>query len=96
MPTPLVSVIIPTYNTARYVQESINSVLEQDYPSIQLIVIDDGSTDETVDIIRRYGERVVWLTQQNQGAAAARNAGLAVAQGEYIAFLDSDDVWLST
>ena len=96
MPTPLVSVIIPTYNTARYVQESINSVLEQDYPSIQLIVIDDGSTDETVDIIRHYGERVVLLTQQNQGAAAARNAGLAVAQGEYIAFLDSDDVWLST
>ena len=88
MPTPLVSVIIPTYNTARYVQESINSVLEQDYPSIQLIVIDDGSTDETVDIIRHYGERVVLLTQQNQGAA--------VAQGEYIAFLDSDDVWLST
>ena len=88
MPTPLVSVIMPTYNTARYVQESINSVLEQDYPSIQLIVIDDGSTDETVDIIRRYGERVVVLTQQNQGAA--------VAEGEYIAFLDSDDVRSST
>ena len=96
MPTSLVSVIIPTYNTARYVQESIDSVLEQDYPNIQLIVIDDGSTDETVDIIRRYGERVVLLTQQNQGAAAARNAGLAAAEGGYIAFLDSDDVWLST
>ena len=94
MPTPLVSVIMPTYNTARYVQESIDSVLEQDYPSIQLIVIDDGSTDDTVDIIRRYGERVVLLTQQNQGAAVARNAGLAAAEGEYIAFLDSDDVWL--
>ena len=94
MPTPLVSVIIPTYNTARYVQESIDSVLEQDYPSIQLIVIDDGSTDETVDIIRRYDERVILLTQQNQGAAVARNTGLAAAEGEYIAFLDSDDVWL--
>ena len=94
MPTPLVSVIMPTYNTACYVQESIDSVLEQDYPSIQLIVIDDGSTDETVDIIRRYGERVVLLTQKNQGAAVARNTGLAAAEGEYIAFLDSDDVWL--
>jgi len=91
---PLVSVIMPSYNTSLYIQEAIDSVLSQDYPNKELIIIDDGSTDNTVDLIRAYGERVTLLTQKNQGSAVARNAGIAAARGEYIAFLDSDDVWL--
>ena len=90
----LVSVIMPSYNTARYIQEAIESVLAQDYPHKELIIIDDGSTDGTPELVRGYGDRVTLITQQNQGSAVARNAGLQAAQGEYIAFLDSDDVWL--
>ena len=90
----LVSVIMPSYNTARYIGEALESVLEQDYPHKELIVIDDGSTDGTRDLVRRYGDRVRLITQQNQGSAVARNAGLKAARGEYIAFLDSDDIWL--
>ena len=91
---PLVSVVMPSYNTARYIQEAIESVLAQDYPHKELIIIDDGSTDGTPDLVRGYGDRVTLITQQNQGSAVARNAGLQAARGEYIAFLDSDDVWL--
>ncbi|WP_018951550.1 glycosyltransferase [Thioalkalivibrio sp. AKL12] len=91
---PLVSVIMPAYNTAAYIAESVDSVLDQDYPSVELIVVDDGSTDGTIEILREYGDRLTLLTQQNQGAAVARNAGIAKAQGDYIAFIDSDDVWL--
>ena len=92
--TALISVIIPSYNTSAYIREAIDSVLAQDCPDLDLIVVDDGSTDGTVDVVRSYGERLRLLTQRNEGAAAARNAGLAAASGEYIAFLDSDDVWL--
>lgn len=91
---PLVSVIMPAYNTVRYINEAIDSVLSQDYPNKELIIIDDGSTDGTVEMIRNYGREVTLLQQKNQGSAVARNAGLDIAQGEYIAFLDSDDVWL--
>lgn len=92
--TPLVSVIMPSYNTHRYIAEAIDSVLMQDYPNQELIVIDDGSTDGTADLVRSYENRLQLITQQNQGAAVARNAGLAAARGEYIAFIDSDDCWL--
>ena len=89
-----VSVLIPSYNTARYIREAIDSVLAQDYPNKEVIVIDDGSTDETIDILGEYGSVIKVLQQQNQGAAVARNRGIEAAQGDYIAFLDSDDVWL--
>ncbi len=91
---PLVSVIIPTYNQARYLPEALDSVLQQTYPSIELIVIDDGSTDETVLIGKRYEQdsRVHWIKQTNQGPAHARNHGISQAQGEYICLLDSDDI----
>jgi glycosyltransferase involved in cell wall biosynthesis len=91
---PLVSVIMPAYNTARYIREAIDSVLDQDYPSKELIVIDDGSTDGTLEVLRSYGDRITLIEQRNQGSAVARNAGLAAARGECIAFLDSDDIWL--
>ena len=91
---PSVTVVIPAYNTERYIGDAIDSVLAQNYPNSEIIVIDDGSTDATVDIVRGYGDRVGLITQRNQGAAAARNAGLDAAQSEYVAFLDSDDCWL--
>lgn len=91
---PLISVIIPTYNQACYLPEALDSVLQQTYPSIELIVIDDGSTDETTRIGKRYEQdsRVHWIGQTNQGPAHARNQGIASAQGEYICLLDSDDM----
>jgi glycosyltransferase involved in cell wall biosynthesis len=89
----LVSILIPTYNRERYIGEAIESVLGQDYPSKEIIVVDDGSTDGTRDIVARYGE-VKYFYQENAGIAAARNACLVHAGGEYIAWLDSDDYYL--
>lgn len=88
----LVSVIIPTYNRAQSVGEAIRSVKAQSYPAIQLIVADDGSQDYTAEIIARF-EGVEYYRQENKGQAAARNLGLKYAKGEYIASLDSDDIW---
>ncbi len=90
---PLVSVIIPTFNRASFLKEAIESVLAQDYRPLELIVVDDGSTDETPKMVTRYPLRFV-RRAQNLGVAAARNAGLLWARGEFIAFLDSDDLWL--
>ena len=89
-----VSVIIPAYNGDRYIEEAISSILAQTYTDYEIIVVDDGSTDNTQQIIQQYGDRVKYFTQANQGVAASRNLGLTKAQGEYIAFLDQDDVFL--
>lgn len=94
--TPLVSAIIPTYNRANIVCEAVDSVLQQTYSNIELIVVDDGSTDATLDRLARYGDRIRVVSQSNAGASAARNRGIAIANGELIAFLDSDDLWLPT
>jgi glycosyltransferase involved in cell wall biosynthesis len=91
---PLVSVILPCFNTRDYIAEAIDSVLSQDYPNKELIVVDDGSTDGTLDVVRGYGDRIRLLQCERGGPAAARNAGIAAARGEYLAFNDSDDVWL--
>jgi len=88
-----VSVIIPAYNAAPYLSDAIDSVLSQTRPADEIIVVDDGSTDDTVTVARRYGDRILLLQQPNRGPAAARNLGLAHARGEYVAFLDADDVW---
>lgn len=88
-----VSVIIPTYNYARFLREAIDSALAQTRPALEVIVVDDGSTDGTRELLAEYGERIRVLSQQNQGVAAARNAGIGAANGEYLAFLDSDDAW---
>jgi glycosyltransferase involved in cell wall biosynthesis len=90
---PLVSVVIPTYNNARYLAAAIDSALAQTWPRVEVIVVDDGSRDETPQVVAPYGDRVVYLRQENQGLAAARTAGLARATGVYVAWLDSDDVW---
>ncbi len=92
---PLVSVVMPAYNSAQYIAEAIDSVLQQDYPALEIIVVDDGSSDNTTEIVARYGAKVSLLTQANQGSAAARNLGIRHAHGKYIAFLDADDVWWS-
>jgi len=91
---PLVSVIMPAYNAKLYIEEAIRSVLDQDYPNIELIVIDDGSSDGTAELAESLGERVRVIRQINGGPAAARNKGIADARGELIAFLDADDLWL--
>jgi glycosyltransferase involved in cell wall biosynthesis len=89
-----VSVIIPTYNTARYVVEAVESVRAQTYNDYEIVVIDDGSTDETEQVMRRYQPPVRYIRQQNGGVAVARNRGIAESTGRYIAFLDADDTWL--
>lgn len=87
---PLISVVIANYNYGRYLAETIESVLAQTYPQIEIIFIDDGSTDDSLDIAQRYPITV--LAQQNQGVSAARNNAAQYARGEYILFLDSDDL----
>ena len=89
-----VSVIIPAYNGDRYLAAAIDSVLAQTYQDLEIIVIDDGSTDNTPQIAQQYGAAVQYLSQANQGVAASRNLGMAKARGDYIAFLDQDDVFL--
>jgi glycosyltransferase involved in cell wall biosynthesis len=91
---PLVSVIIPTYNRGWIIQEAIDSVLDQDFSDYELIVVDDGSRDNTLEILENYGNAIAILHQPNQGVSAARNSGITAASGRLIAFLDSDDLWL--
>lgn len=93
--TPLVSIIIPAYNRARFLPETLDSVLGQSVTDIECIVVDDGSTDGTKDIVARFcarDPRVRYLRQENRGPSAARNYGLAEARGRFIQFLDSDDI----
>ncbi|MCC3466498.1 MAG: amino acid adenylation domain-containing protein [Microcoleus sp. PH2017_06_SFM_O_A] len=91
--TKNVSVVIPSYNCAQFLPEAIESILEQSYPPFEVIVVDDGSTDDTKEVCDRY-PKVTYVYQNNQGVAAARNTGLRVSTGEYILFLDSDDCLL--
>lgn len=91
---PRVSVIIPAYDAAHFLGDAIESVLAQTYRDFEIIVVDDGSTDETAAITGRYGSTVRCIHQENAGVSAARNRGLALSRGQYIAFLDADDSWL--
>jgi glycosyltransferase involved in cell wall biosynthesis len=93
---PLVSVVIPTYNRAELVCQAIANVFEQTYSNLELIVVDDGSTDETQSRLRQFGSQIRVITQANAGAAVARNRGIEAARGEIIAFQDSDDLWKPT
>jgi glycosyltransferase involved in cell wall biosynthesis len=90
---PVVSVIIPTYNRGYCLSESIDSVLNQEYRQIELIVVDDGSADETRDLVAKYPDLIYHRLEKNSGVSHARNQGVELAQGELICFLDSDDLW---
>ncbi len=91
----LVSIILPTYNRADFIRASLDSVFAQTYQNWELVIIDDGSTDDTVSVLKEYDDpRIVYLHQENQGVSAARNYGIEECRGDYIALLDSDDEWL--
>ena len=93
---PLVSVIIPTYNRAEYVAQAVESVLNQTYSEIETIVVDDGSTDSTPEVLRKYQDQINYIYQERGERSKARNEGFRHSKGDCIAFLDSDDVWLPT
>src|SRR5436309_9355229 len=95
METPMFSVIVPTFNRASLLRQALDSVLAQTFAEYELIVVDDGSTDDTANVVASYGSRVYFLQQANRGPGAARNLGAAGAKGEYLAFLDSDDLFLT-
>jgi glycosyltransferase involved in cell wall biosynthesis len=91
---PRVSVVIPAYNAAKFIRRTIDSVLAQSFTNYELIVVDDGSTDETGRVVQSYGSKVRYVRQANAGDGPARSAGIAAARGAWIAFLDHDDEWL--
>lgn len=91
---PTISVIIPVYNGERYLNEAIESVLAQHYQPLEIIVVDDGSTDGSVAVAQRFYPAVQFIQQPNLGASVARNRGVAVARGAFLAFLDADDLWV--
>jgi glycosyltransferase involved in cell wall biosynthesis len=93
MSSALVSCIVPVYNGARYLREALYSIFAQSYRPIEVIVADDGSTDATVGVVASYGAAVRCVTQATAGPPAARNLGLRAARGEFVAFLDADDLW---
>ncbi len=88
-----ISVIMPCFNAEKYLREAMDSVLVQTYPDVELIVVDDGSTDGSMDVLKQYEDRILVLQQANKGPFPARNLGIQQASGEFIAFLDSDDYW---
>ena len=94
--TLLVSVIIPVYNGELYLKEALDSVFSQTYRPIEVIVIDDGSTDKTRDIALQYADKITYIYQQNGGVASARNRGIEASHGEYLSLLDADDLWIET
>ena len=94
MSTPLVSVVICVYNGAEYLRQSIESALAQTHPSVEVVVVNDGSTDDSDSICRSYFGRIVYLSQKNQGLAKARNRGIRESSGTHIALLDQDDFWV--
>jgi len=91
---PLVSIITPSLNQGKFIEETISSVLNQDYPNIEYIVMDGGSTDGTLDILKKYGDRITWFSEKDNGQTEAINKGLRLARGEILAYLNSDDTYL--
>ena len=92
--SPRISVIIPAYNCDRYVGQAVESILHQTYSSYEIIVIDDGSQDHTYEVLQPYAPKIRYVYQKNQGVSVARNHGIHLARGEFVAFLDADDVFL--
>lgn len=93
MDFPLISCIVPVFNGERYLADALESIFKQTYRCLEVTVVDDGSTDRTAAVTNGYGDRVRYIWQPNAGQAAARNSGLSGSQGEFVAFLDADDLW---
>lgn len=93
-PVPTVSVVIPTYNASGFIGEALESVFQQTYQDFEILVVDDGSTDDTAAVVRGFGSAVRFIQQEHAGPSRARNRGISEAKGSYIAFLDADDLWL--
>jgi glycosyltransferase involved in cell wall biosynthesis len=91
--SPKVSIVIPVFNGERFIRAAIESALTQTFTDFEIIVVDDGSVDQTATIVRQFSDRIVYYRQENRGAGPARNLGVSRATGEWIAFLDADDVW---
>src|SRR5437868_1326235 len=89
----VVSVVIPAYNAAQWIEETIATVLAQTYRPLDVIVVDDGSMDETRSAVKKFDDQIRYIHQPNSGVGAARNTGIRSARGEYVAFLDADDLW---
>lgn len=89
-----VSIVIPTYNCARYIGESVSSAIRQTYENVEVLVVDDGSTDNTAEVLRPYFNKIRFIRQKNHGVSQARNTAIDMSSGEYIAFIDADDLWL--
>jgi len=94
MKSPEISVIIPTFNYGQFISEAVDSVLSQSFKDFEIIVVDDGSTDNTRDICMRYGSKIRYIYQKNAGVSAARNKGMSLAFGRYVCFFDSDDTMM--
>jgi len=91
---PLISTVIPVYNSELYIQEAVQSVLDQTYPEVEIIIVDDGSTDKTSRIVLGFGGPIRYIFQENAGPSAARNKGIVSSSGGYLAFLDADDLFM--
>jgi glycosyltransferase involved in cell wall biosynthesis len=94
MSAPLVTCVVPVHDGARFLGEALDSVLAQTYEPLEIVVVDDGSTDDTATVARRYERRIRFVRQEHAGPSAARNRGTRLARGEFLAFLDADDLWL--
>ena len=93
--SPLVSIITPSYNQGGFIEETIKSVLSQDYPEIEYIVIDGGSIDNTIEILKKYGKKIKWVSEKDRGQSDAINKGFRMARGDIFAWLNSDDIYLN-
>lgn len=91
---PLISIITPSFNQGRFIEETIKSILEQDYPNIEHIVVDGGSTDNTVEILKKYDGKIKWISEKDKGQSDALNKGFGMAKGEILGWLNSDDMYL--
>jgi glycosyltransferase involved in cell wall biosynthesis len=88
-----ISVILPVYNGGKFIAEAINSVFDQNYKPLEIIVVDDGSTDNTKDVLKQYRDKITYIYQENKGSASARNTALDAAGNDFISFIDADDIW---
>ena len=94
MKLPKISIVTPSFNQAKFIRATIDSVLSQDYPDLEYFIIDGGSTDGTTEILKSYGQKIKWISEKDKGQTDAINKGLKLSEGELLAYLNSDDIYL--